>query len=128
MKEQVAEIVAAYVRKNRVDASALPDLIASVSRSLESLGQEPTQHSAPPTPAVPIRRSVSAASITCLDCGWSGQILKRHLSSTHGLTVDAYRARWGLPHGYSFVAKNHSARRSDLGKSLWLGRRTARER
>jgi predicted transcriptional regulator len=34
MKEQVAEIVAAYLRKSHVEPAALPDLIVSVSRSL----------------------------------------------------------------------------------------------
>jgi predicted transcriptional regulator len=121
MKERVAEIVAAYVRKNRVELGALPELIASVSRSLGGLGQ-PIIEPASLTPAVPIRRSVGAETITCLDCGFKSQMLKRHLSSAHGMTVDEYRARWSLPNDYPIVARNYSARRSELAKKFGLGK------
>ena len=88
MKERVAEIVAAYVRKNQINGAELPALIASVSRSLASLGQSPTiMPGHPPgslTPAVPIRRSVSAEAIICLDCGTKAKMLKRHLLNAHG--------------------------------------------
>ena len=128
MKQHVAAIVAAYVRRNRVDAAELPRIIASVNQSLASLGQALPAPSVALIPAVSIRRSVGAASITCLDCGWSGQMLKRHLTTAHGMTVDDYRSRWKLPTDYPMVAKNYSARRSDLAKSLGLGRgrKTAR--
>jgi predicted transcriptional regulator len=32
-------------------------------------------------PAVPIRRSVGTNDITCLECGYKGQMLKRHLTT-----------------------------------------------
>jgi hypothetical protein len=48
------------------------------------------------TPAVPIRRSVHRDYLVCLDCGWRGQMLKRHIAS-QGLSVEQYRARWNLP-------------------------------
>ena len=122
MKEHVADVVAAYVRKNRIEAGQLPEVIALVNQAFASLGQaaEPPSEL---TPAVPIRRSVSAETITCLDCGWKGQMIKRHLTSAHGLSVDEYRQRWGLPPDYPVVAKGYAARRSELAKSLGLGRK-----
>jgi len=128
MKEHVAEIVAAYVGKNRLDAAQLPQLIASVSQAIAGLGQTPAPTAAPValTPAVSIRRSIAANKITCLDCGWSGQMLKRHLLGAHGLTVDEYRTRWRLPSDYPTVAQNYAARRSELAKALGLGRRGGR--
>ena len=121
MKQHVAEIVAAYVRKNRVGASELPELIASVSQTLAGLREAPAPPVASPLiPAVSIRRSVGADVLTCLDCGYKGQMLKRHLTTAHGMTVDDYRSRWKLPTDYPMVAKNYSARRSDLAKSLGL--------
>jgi predicted transcriptional regulator len=123
MKERVAEIVAAYVRRNRIDPAALGELIASVSKSLAGLGgPEPAPPAPPLTPAVPIRRSVTADKVTCVECGWSSQMLKRHLGSAHGLTVNEYRTRWNLRRDYPMVAKNYSARRSQLAKALGLGR------
>src|SRR5215469_13249784 len=49
-----AEIVGSYVRHHKVDASQLPDLIATVHLSLGGLGQQPIVGEAP-TPAVSVR-------------------------------------------------------------------------
>lgn len=45
--------------------------------------------------------------------------LTRHLAS-HGLTPDAYRAKWGLPECYPMVAASSAARRSAVAKSFDL--------
>ena len=123
MKEHVAGIVAAYVGKNRIDPSQLPELIASVSQALAGLGQAAAPASSSLTPAVPIRRSIGAETITCLDCGWSGKMLKRHLTSAHNTNPAEYRTRWNLPGDYPMVSKNYAARRSELAKASGLGRR-----
>ena len=125
MKEHVAEIVAAYVGHNTVLPDQLPGLIASVHQALNLLGEPPAAAASPPTPAVPSRRSVGADTITCLHCGWKGVMLKRHLSTGHGMTPAQYRDRWGLDRAYPLVAKNYASRRSELAKALGLGRRTA---
>src|ERR1700676_4965895 len=122
MKEHVADIVAAFLKRHQVPAQELPALIASVSQSLGSLGEAPAAVPAPLTPAVPIRSSVGAETITCLDCGKKAKMLKRHLTTSHGLTVDEYRTRWGLPSDYPMVAPNYAARRSELARSIGLGR------
>jgi predicted transcriptional regulator len=96
-------------------------LIATVNQSLGYLRQAPAAPVNPLTPAVPIRRSVGSETITCLDCGWSGQMLKRHLSTAHAMTVDGYRTQWGLPSDYPMAARGYSARRSALANSLGLG-------
>jgi predicted transcriptional regulator len=97
MKQQVAEIVAAYVGKNRVDIAELPALIATVSQSLASLGQAlATTTPEPHSPAVSIRQSIRPEYLVCLDCGLKAKMLKRHLTAAHGTTPDAYRTQWGL--------------------------------
>jgi len=121
MKEQVAEIVAAYVKKNPVPADQLPATIATVYAALAGLGN--SEPAVAPTPAVPIRRSVGPETIICLDCGRKAKMLKRHLLTAHAMTVDEYRTRWALPPDYPMVARNYSERRSALAKTLGLGRR-----
>jgi predicted transcriptional regulator len=121
MQKHVAEIVAAYVGKNRVAAAELPTIIDSVSQAFGSLGQPTAEPPSSLVPAVAIRRSVAADAITCLDCGIRAKMLKRHLATAHGLTADEYRARWGLAPNYPMITKNHSARRSALAKSFGLG-------
>ncbi|HTV30523.1 MAG TPA: MucR family transcriptional regulator [Xanthobacteraceae bacterium] len=116
MKEHVAVIVAAYVGHNTIAASELPALIASVDKALA----EPVEP-ALLAPAVPVRRSVKDHVIICLDCGWSGQMLRRHLMTAHGLTPDQYRERWKLSRNYPLVTKNYASRRSELAKAFGLG-------
>jgi hypothetical protein len=55
----------------------------------------------------------------CLDCGYKGQMLKRHLTTAHGLTADEYRNRWSLPRDYPMVARSYLA----LAKAVGLGMR-----
>jgi predicted transcriptional regulator len=119
MKEQVAEIVAAYLRKNSVAPSDIPAVITQVHQSLAKLGQPQL---AEPEPAVPIRRSVNPEYITCLDCGTKAKMLKRHLTSAHNLTPADYRERWKLPPDYPLVAPTYAARRSELAKNIGLGK------
>lgn len=120
MIEHVAEIVAAYVGKNRVSSTELPALIQEVSQSLAGLGQTPGAPE-PVAPAVSIRQSVRPEYLVCLDCGRKSKMLKRHLSAAHGLTVNEYRTRWSLPLTYPMVPPNHAARRSEAAKSYGFG-------
>ncbi len=46
--------------------------------------------------------------------------LRRHLTA-HGLSMEEYRARYGLPNDYPSVSANYSAARSALAKGIGLG-------
>ena len=116
---RTTEIVAAHLCKNAVPINQVPALINDIHQALAGLGVEEPDL----TPAVPIKRSVRKATIVCLECGWSGKMLKRHLSAAHGLGVKEYRVRWGLPSDYPMVAPNYSARRSEMAKKIGLGRK-----
>jgi predicted transcriptional regulator len=115
-------IVAAYVRRNQIGADQLPVLISTVHQALSGLGKLAADTGGERTPAVPIRRSVHRDYVVCLECGWRGQMLKRHLTTGHGLSVDQYRARWNLPREHPMTAPGYSERRSGLAKQLGLGR------
>jgi predicted transcriptional regulator len=123
MKEQVAEIVAAYLRRNSVAPSDVPAVIVQVYQSLARLGQLPAEPETPLKPAVPLRRSVNPEYIVCLDCGFKGAMLRRHLTVTHKLTPADYRQRWNLPSDYPLVAPSYTARRSEMAKAIGLGRK-----
>ncbi len=116
---RTTEIVAAHLRGNTVPVDQVPALINDIHKTLVGLGVEEPER----TPAVPIKRSVRKATIVCLECGWSGKMLKRHLSTAHGLGVKEYRVRWGLPSDYPMVAPNYSVRRSEMAKKIGLGRK-----
>ena len=122
--ELTADIVSAYVSKNAVPVSSLPDLITSVNSSLARIGQPVEPEKPAQVPAVNPKRSVTPDYIICLEDGKKFKSLKRHLATHFGLTPDEYREKWGLPHDYPMVAPSYSESRSNLAKSLGLGRKT----
>ena len=54
-------------------------------------------------------------------------MLKRHLLSAYGMTLQPYREKWDLPASYPMVASNYAERRSFLARQLGLGRRPEAE-
>jgi predicted transcriptional regulator len=120
-RERTGQIVAAYLRKNKMSAEELGSLIRTVYETLGRLG-EPIEPIVERTPAVSIRRSVTQNFVICMECGWKGKMLRRHLTAGHGLTVDQYRGRWRLSREHPMTALGYSERRSALAKQLGLGR------
>src|SRR6202011_3006417 len=117
-----AKIVGSYLRHHTVGASELPDLIATVHRSLRELGrQAPVEEVL--TPAVSVRQSVHHDYVVCLECGYRGKTLRRHISTRHGLSRAEYLRRWGLQPDHPLAAPAYSERRSSLAKQLGLGRK-----
>lgn len=115
------QIVSAHVSHNAISAAELPKLIRDVYSTLGTVEAEVAKSHEMPEPAVPIRKSVMTSHIICLECGHELSMLKRHLSAEHGLTVDAYRAKWELPSNYPMVAPAYAKRRSELAKQIGLG-------
>jgi predicted transcriptional regulator len=60
--------------------------------------------------------------VVCLECGWKGKMLRRHLSTRHGLTGEQYLKRWSLASDHPLTAPAYSEQRSTLAKELGLGR------
>jgi predicted transcriptional regulator len=118
-------ITAAYLRGNVLPAADIAGVIGIVHGSLLQLVQPVPLQQEEETrkPAVPIRKSVTAEYIVCLEDGRKLKMLKRHLSATYGMTPDQYRARWNLPTDYPMVAPAYAEKRSDLARASGLGRR-----
>lgn len=123
--ELTADVVAAYVSNNPVPVGDLPALIGQVHAALKATAgaSVSAQETEALKPAVPIRKSVMADYIICLEDGKKFKSLKRHLSTHYGLTPDEYRAKWGLAADYPMVARNYAAARSALAKTMGLGRK-----
>src|SRR5205807_1195447 len=120
-QRRTSQIVAAYVRKNLIPTDQIAGLINSVHSTLSGLGSEVVEEAAL-VPAVSVRRSVRPDHIICIDCGYKGKMLKRHLQSRHGLSVAQYKARWNLSSDYPMTAPNYSEQRSQFARSIGLGR------
>lgn len=106
--------------------SALLALRAALDARIEEEGLDAPATPAPapvedkPVPAVAIRASVKPDHIACLECGEKLTMLKRHLSTHHQLTAEAYLAKWQLPVDYPMVAPNKAEERRQLAKKIGL--------
>ena len=125
--ELTAEVVAAYVAHNAVQKADIPALIASVHASLAGLGSSAAPVQAErPVPPVSIKKSVGDDYIISMEDGRRYKSLKRHLSG-RGLSPAEYREKWGLPYDYPMVAPSYARQRSELAKSMGLGRQPRRD-
>ena len=121
------EIVSAYVSHNALSVTDLPKLIADVHSALRGLrSTTPTEPAEELKPAVPVKKSIAADYLICLEDGKKFKSLKRHLRTHYNLSPEEYREKWGLPADYPMVAPNYSATRSRLAKDNGLGRKAAR--
>ncbi|MBM6595175.1 MucR family transcriptional regulator [Microvirga pudoricolor] len=114
-------IVIAYVSNNPVPRAELPNLISAVHDALLGRPAPAPPEVAKQEPAVPIKKSVTADFLICLEDGKPYRTLKRHLGKL-GLTPEKYREKWSLPPDYPMVARNYSKHRSELAKDMGLGK------
>lgn len=132
LRELVADVAAAYFGHPHVNATDIPAVISEIAKALGSVSASPGEAEAP-SPAEPahtratpaqIRQSVTPDALISFETGKPFRTLKRHLSVL-GLTPAEYRQKWGLPRDYPMTAPNYSAHRSQMAKSLGLGRKAA---
>jgi predicted transcriptional regulator len=123
-----ADIVSAYVAHNVISGEKLPDFIGSVYAALNKAS---TQGGEAPKvevkPAVPVKKSVTQEYIICLEDGKKFKSLKRHLRTHYDMSPEEYREKWGLARDYPMVAPAYATARSNLAKSMGLGRRSQAE-
>jgi predicted transcriptional regulator len=118
-----AMIVGSYVRHHRVGTDQISDLITSVHQAFGQVGQ-PVAPEEVLIPAVSVRRSVRQDYVVCLDCGYRGKTLRRHITTRHGLNRDEYLRRWGLRSDHPLTAPAYSERRSTMAKAFGFGRKS----
>lgn len=119
---QVTEIVTAYLSKNVLPPEDIPGLIRSVHATLGGIAGVETPVQETREPAVPVKKSVKADYIICLEDGKKLKMLKRYLRARYGMSPDQYRAKWGLPADYPMTAPNYAAKRSEFAKKFGLGK------
>jgi predicted transcriptional regulator len=126
-----ADIVASYVSNNEVPRADLPKLIHEVFHSLTS-AIDGKHHVADvvvaPRPTFNIKKSVFPDYLICLEDGKRFKSLKRHLRTSYKLTPEMYREKWGLAADYPMVAPNYAKTRSNLAKSIGLGKKSRKKK
>ncbi len=106
----VANLAAAAMASN--PELTMAAAVASARETLRGASVSPRQ----------IADSVRPDKIQCLEDGTWHVMLRRYIRRKFNLTPDAYRAKWGLPADYPFVAPNYAMRRSKIAKKTGLGK------
>ena len=129
--ELAAELTIAWLSNpnTRATTDDVPGFLRSMHQAVSDLAGTPglpsSEAEAVPerTPAVTVRKSLADPNhlISMID-GKPYRTLRRHLS-THGLTPDEYRARYGLKADYPMVAPKYSEERRAMAKKIGLGRK-----
>ena len=97
-----ANIVSAYVSNNPTPASDIPALIGQIHAALLRVSTGRTELPLEPAkPAVPVKKSMTADYLICLEDGKRFKSLKRHLRTQYSMTPEQYRDKWGLAAGLS---------------------------
>jgi predicted transcriptional regulator len=124
-----ANIVSAYVSNNPTPASELPALINQIHAALLKVSTGRAELPLEPAkPAVPVKKSMTADYLICLEDGKRFKSLKRHLRTRYGMTPEQYRDKWNLPADYPMVAPNYAVARSQLAKKMGLGQQRRRRK
>ncbi len=120
----VSRITAAYITTHQTSFDDIPSVINRVYQTLIAIENNPHVLTSKPRkePAVPISESIHEDYIVCLEDGKQLQMLKRHLSTMYGMTLEQYRERWNLPHDYPMVSPSYARRRSAIARNTGLGK------
>ena len=121
--KMTVDMVSAYLSNKTGDLDNLSSIfvhtyqaLSETSSTKDELGQRTNK-----APAITISESVTDDYIVCLEDGKKMQMLKRHLTSLHKVSVDDYKKRWGLPDDYPSVSPSYAKRRSLMAKHIGFG-------
>ena len=126
--ERALSLAEAFATNAASTSAGILDLLDKATDHIEAILRSTDAPEPVPElkPAVPIKKSVTADYIVCLEDGKRLKMLKRHLMSSYNMTPDQYRTKWGLPADYPMVAPNYAKSRSELALKLGLGRYRAK--
>lgn len=120
--DQTARIVKAYLTGNTLSPHGLTELLLEVGDTIGLMHQRqrnPGGHHRPTRQE--IRDSIREEFLISFEDGKPYHMLRRHLTKC-GLSVEQYKAKWGLPDDYPMVAPFYTRKRADLAKQTQLGR------
>lgn len=132
--ELTVDIAVAWLSNpsTRATADEVASFVASTHSALVALAGTSATTSVTPAeavvdetaiePAVSVRKSLASQDfILSLIDGKPYKTLRRHLA-IHGFTPESYRERFGLKPDYPMTAPAYSRARSEMAKSIGLGR------
>jgi predicted transcriptional regulator len=123
--DMTTDIARRYARARDIQPEEMPRVFLKVYGFLHTLFQGDLIKEACPIlqPAARIEDSVRPDSLTCLEDGLHFKALKKHLRTSHGMTPEQYKEKWGLEADYPMVASLYSQERQAIAKTIGLGKK-----
>ncbi|MDR3224327.1 MAG: MucR family transcriptional regulator [Holosporales bacterium] len=123
LMEYTVDLLIAYLSSNKVEPENIKAVTETIFVAVENVARraDNVNNKPAPTPAVPIEESIHDDYIICLEDGKKLQMLKRHLTTVYGMTIEQYKERWGLSSDYPVVSPSYARRRSAIAKTTGLG-------
>jgi predicted transcriptional regulator len=121
LRNIVAEIAAAYFRKNRVGPSQIQTVLDQIATSLSAVGAATVELPLAPPAQVNlsrarIRKSIMPDALISFEDNKPYKTLWRHLAA-RGLSPEEYRLKWGLPNDYPMAARSYRQRSASLAEA-----------
>lgn len=121
---QAIEIVKAQASVRNMKQEEIASMIKSLAGSIQNAaeGVSPVSQG---VPGIDPKKAIKEKSVTCCECGKSFKILTKRHFSTHGLTPDQYREKFGYKKGTALVAKSlgRDRRKTMEGMKIWEKRK-----
>lgn len=110
------------VAETHLETSRAPEPAkATPQKRRKSAVQKKREQPAAGSPTVSPRESVLEDKVICLECGAGFKQLTHLHLQRHGLTVNEYKRKHGLPKGQALIAKTLSEAKRQKAKELGLG-------
>lgn len=122
------EIVKAQASVRPMTADEIVAMAKSIAQEIDAANNPALGEITAAASAMDPKKAIRESSIVCLECGKTFKILtKKHLS-THGLTPDEYRAKYGYKKGQALAAKALARERRKKMQDMRLWERRKAEK
>lgn len=129
--KEALEIVKAQASVRVMGEEEIINMVRNLSSGLKTASEGPC--GAVEEPEVPTglqadpKKSIKEKSITCLECGKTFKIITRKHLSSHSLSADEYREKWGFKKGTALACKElqRMRRKKMADMKLWEKRKAA---
>ena len=120
--KQALEIVKAQAGIRAMTEDEMMSMVGKLAASLRGVADQAADVPCCDTqePAMDPKKAIKEKSVTCLECGKSFKVItKKHLT-THDLTTEEYREKWGYKKGTALLAKALSKARKKKMQEMQL--------
>jgi predicted transcriptional regulator len=121
--KEALEIVKAQASVRTMAEDDIVSMVKKVADGIKAVAEGCTSCANEQTPAIDPKKSIKERSVICLECGKAFKIITRKHLSSHGLTTEEYREKFGMKKKTPLVCKSLQRERRKEMKEMKLWER-----